>query len=52
MQASEDSPASGLSRLAKLLLSGAAQQGIALRDSDLTKLARYTELLEIGRAHV
>ncbi len=47
MQASEDSPASGLSRLAKLLLSGAAQQGITLRDPELTKLARYTELLEL-----
>ena len=46
MQASEASAGSDRSRLARLMVSGAALQGVTLGDLDVSKLHRYTQLLE------
>lgn len=47
MQASAASDRSPHSRLGRLLVSGAAQQGVRLEDLAVAKLTRYAELLEL-----
>jgi 16S rRNA (guanine527-N7)-methyltransferase len=46
MQGLEASSTEGLSRLGKLLVSGASAQGISLGQTEVARLVRYAELLE------